>query len=128
MNAAISKLLKTKNARAIGIYISKSRNTKDNDIEKFSGLFLLIIDPNDKVVLTQPLQENLQTFGLTNESSWNLNQDSLLTIASISSFCSDDVTVGQENLSCHTDKIKKVYRLRCDGVELIKQDSMREQP
>lgn len=109
------------------LLISKSRNQNGFDLEPYEGLYLLIIDPNDKTVLTEKLEEKSLTMGITSttdRTNWDLKQDSLLVINSQSTFCSDIMIEGQ-GMTCWTDKIKKHYKLSCNGLKLIKKDSTR---
>ena len=60
----------------------------------------------------------------TEQTNWSLTKDSLLTIHSQSTFCSDVIIEGH-GMTCWTDKIYKQYKLSCNGLKLIKKDSAR---
>jgi hypothetical protein len=109
------------------LLISKSRNDKNLDLEPYNGLFLLIIDPNDNIMLTEKLEEKSVTMGITStthDTNWNLKPDSLLTINSKSIFCSDNVTI-EQGITCWTETIKRSYKLNCDELKLVSKDSLR---
>jgi hypothetical protein len=122
---------KITNDKACGGYrhllISKERNQKGFDLERYKSLFLVIVDPYDSVIVTEKLAEKSKTLEMTtttDETKWDLKQDSLLTIQSESHFCSDIIVEGQ-GMTCWTEKKQKLYRLNCSGLELIKKDSTR---
>jgi len=109
------------------LYITKERNNDGIDLEPYTALYLVIIDPNAKTIVTEKLEEKSKTLDMTtttDETSWDLKQDSLLTIQSESNFCSDIIVEGQ-GMTCWTEKKRKLYRLNCGGLELIKRDSTR---
>lgn len=109
------------------LLILKERNTPDIDLEPYSALYLIIIDPNDKTILTERLEERSKTLDMTETAdvtTWNLTTDSIMTVNSNSHFCSDFVVDGQE-MTCWTEKVTKQYKLKCSGLELMKTDSVR---
>lgn len=109
------------------LIISKERQQKGYDLEPYKGLFLIIVDPFDKVILTEKLEEKSRTLQMTSstdETSWHLKPDSLLAIQSESNYCIDIITEGQ-GMTCWTEKKRKLYKLKCNGLELIEKDSIR---
>jgi hypothetical protein len=109
------------------LLISKNRNLVGIDLEPYQGLYFLIIDPNDKIIVTEKMEEKSLTMGITSttdQTNWSLTKDSVLTINSQSTFCSDVVIEGH-GMTCWTDNIQKQYKLSCDGLRLIKKDSAR---
>jgi hypothetical protein len=109
------------------LLISKNRNLNGIDFELYQGLYFLIIDPNDKIIVTEKMEEKSLTMGITSttdQTKWSLTKDSLLTINSQSTFCSD-VIIARHSMTCWTDKINKQYKLSCSGLRLIKKDSAR---
>lgn len=40
------------------LLISKNRNLHGIDLEPYQGLYLLIVDPNDKTIVTEKIEEN----------------------------------------------------------------------
>jgi hypothetical protein len=109
------------------LLISKNRNLNGLDLEPYQGLYFLIVDPNDKIIVTEKIEEKSLTMLITStkdQTNWSLSKDSLLTINSQSTFCSDVIIEGQ-GMTCWTDKIYKQYKLDCNGLKLIKKDSER---
>jgi hypothetical protein len=110
------------------LYIIKEREVNSFDLEPYYALFLVIIDPSDKTILTKKLEEKSKSMAMvtsiTDNSNWKLSPDSLLTIDSESHWCSDVEIEGQGS-TCWTENISKIYKLRCDGLKLLKKDSVR---
>jgi hypothetical protein len=101
----------------------KGRNTYDLRDKTYRSLFLLIIDPTNKVVSTEKLEET-RAMMRDDSTNWNLSQDSILTIDSKYRWCSDMEIEGVGS-QCWTETLHKVFKLRCDGLDLIQGDSLR---
>lgn len=109
------------------LYIAKERNDVGIDLEPYIALYLVIIDPDDRIIVTEKLEEKSKTLDMTTTTdltNWNLKADSTLIITSSSNFCSDIIVEGK-GMTCWTEKKQKQYRFNCAGLELIKKDSTR---
>jgi hypothetical protein len=116
------RLMSTCNGYRHMLLSKKSRN----DNQPFTGLYLLIMDSSNRLVATERLEEESR-FGHVNTANWTLKPDSILTIDSKSHFCSDEEIEyeGKAYTECWTETIHKVYQLKCNGLVLIKRDSVR---
>lgn len=108
------------------LFIVTTRN-QSWDIEPYFALYLLVLDSTRQLSSARLIAEKEHAF--RNETSFKqklvgtLTADSVLTTFSESFYCSD-FQVGPK-LDCWRDKILKSYKLRCDGLHLIKSDSVK---
>jgi hypothetical protein len=106
------------------LIISKKELNRDGYYqESYKSLYLLIIDSSNKVVDTEKLEEKSNTFS-NRSTNWSIDQDSTLTIKYKSHWCSD-LEIEGIGSECWDEEIQKIYKLKCSGLKLIKNDSTR---
>lgn len=109
------------------LLISKERDRGQVYLEPYKALYLAIINPENKIVATEMLEESsviMLTTSVTGKTHWNITPDSILTVHSTSSFCSDVIVEGGDP-DCWTDKVTRQLKLTCDGIRFLKENKER---